>query len=57
VAIALGIDPRVYLRAKDHVELAVIAEAMRQAQKARQQEIEAIGIACANALAKMFKKR
>jgi hypothetical protein len=56
VAIALGIDPRVYLRAKD-IERQVIVEAMRKAQRVRQQEIEAIGIACANALGRLFKKR
>jgi hypothetical protein len=56
VAISLGMDPNVYLDSEG-VRHRVIAEAMRQAQKIRQQELEAIGIHCANALGKLFSKK
>jgi hypothetical protein len=60
VAIVLGVDPKGYLHAKG-VEERVLAEAMNQAASTlaeqRRNEVEAIGAACARALARMIKKR
>jgi len=60
VAIVLGIDPRAYMRAKG-LEERVLVAAMKEAgdilDRRRKNEIEAIGAACARALARMLKKR
>ena len=56
----LGVDPKAYLHATG-VEERVLAEAMNQAASTlaeqRKNEVEAIGAACARALARMIKKR
>jgi hypothetical protein len=60
VAIVLGVDPKAYLHAKG-IEERVLVEALNQAAQTladqRKYEIEAIGAACARALARMIKKR
>jgi hypothetical protein len=60
VAIVLGIDPRTYLDAhgvKERVITAAMKEAAEIMDRRRKNEIEAIGAACARALARMLKKR
>jgi hypothetical protein len=60
VAIVLGIDPDTYLSAKG-LKQRVLVSAMKEAaeimDRRRKNEIEAIGAACARALARMIKKR
>lgn len=60
VAIVLGIDPDRYLNAKglkERVLVSAMKEAAELIDRRRKSEIEAIGAACARALARMIKKR
>jgi hypothetical protein len=55
MALWLGMNPLVYLRTGG-LEGRVVAEAIQQAAELRKKEIESIGVACANALGRMFRK-
>jgi hypothetical protein len=60
VAIVLGVDPDAYLNAKglkERVLVSAMQEAAEIMDRRRKNEIEAIGAACARALARMLKKR
>jgi hypothetical protein len=59
VAFAEGLDPLAYLYARSTVEEGVIRTVLKRGAemkaKRRKQEIESIGIATGNALARIFK--